>query len=241
MPLRATAKRLAHPFVRLHAYLRSRFDGLLDFSRGLKALRTQPRAELHSTAIHEAGHAVLRIALGLDVVAVSIVPDLRKGTAGFVVYEEDTAAAELQVVGREAFILRHAMVYYAGAEATRQLIPTDPDPDAGANSDERKAAELIIDQIGGPAESTGFLFSLARRRCALLVAHHQPEIQALALALETNLILSGKAARRVFMRSLTKRSGRLMVFKADPALNELAADEAYQSFLRSMNLPGRLH
>lgn len=241
MPLREKTKRLAYPFVRLHAYLRSELDVLRDFNRGLKAVRAQPRAELHSTAIHEAGHAVLRLALGLDILAVSIFPDPRQGYAGYVLYEKDTATAGSRMVGREAFILRHAMVYYAGAEATRQLIPTDPDPDAGANSDERKAAKLIIDQIGGPAESTGFLFSLARRRCALLVAHYQPEIRALALALETNLILSGKVARKVFRRSLTKRSGRLMFFKTDPALHGLAADEAYQSFLRGMNLPGRLH
>ena len=241
MPLRTKTKRLAHPFLRLHAYLRSELDVLRDINRGLKAARAQPRAELHSTAIHEAGHAVLRIALGLDVLAVSIVPDLRKGFAGYVLYEKDTAAAGSHMAGREGFILRHAMVYYAGAEATRQLIPTDPHPDAGASSDERRAAELIIDQIGGPAESTGFLFSLARRRCALLVAHYQPEIQALALALETKLVLSGKVARKLFMRSLTKRSGRRMVFKTDPALHGLAADEAYQSFLRGMQLPGRLH
>ena len=182
-----------------------------------------------------------RIALGLDIVTVSIVPDFRKGALGYVLSGKDTAAAELHRVGREAFSLRHAMVYYAGAEAVRQLIPTDPDPDAGATSDERMAAEVIIDQIGGPAESIDFLFSLAKRRCALLVAHYQPEIRALAAALEAKLILSGKVARKVFMRSLTKRSRRRMIFKTDPTLHGLAADEAYQSFLRRTNLPGRLH
>lgn len=73
------------------------------------------------------------------------------------------------------------------------------------------------------------------------MAHYQPEIQALALAAETNLTLSGRVARKLFIRSLTKRSGRLMFFKTDPTLHGLAADEAHQSFLRRMNLPGRLH
>ena len=131
------------------------------------------------------------------------------------------------------------MVYYAGAEAIRQLIPTDPD--AGTSSDQRKAADLIIEQIGGPADAIDFLFSLAKRRCALLVAHYQPEIQALTVELEARLILSGKVARKVFMRSLTKRSGRLMIFETDPTLHGLVGDEAYQSFLRRINLPGRLH
>ena len=53
------------------------------------------------------------------------------------------------------------------------------------------------------------LFSLAKRRAALLVAHYQPEIQALARELEPKLILPGSAAREVFMRSLTKRRSSL--------------------------------
>lgn len=241
MPRPSKTKRLAHPFIRLHAYLRRELDLLRDAKRGLRAVRTQPPAELHSTAVHEAGHAVIRIALGLDIVAVSIVPDFRRGAAGYVLFEKDTATAELHTKEHKAFSLRHAMVYYAGAEAIRQLIPTDPDPDAGGSSDERKAADLIIEQIGGPADAIDFLFSLAKRRCALLVAHYQPEIQALTVALEARLILSGKAARKVFMRSLTKRSGRMMIFETDPTLHGLVGDEAYQSFLRRINLPGRLH
>lgn len=241
MPLRAKAKGLAHTFLRLRSYLRSEFDLLRDAGRGLKAVRTRPPAELHSTAIHEAGHAVLRIALGLDIVAVSIIPDFRKGAAGYVLCEVEPATAELRTVGRKAFFLGHVMVYYAGAEAVRQLIPTDPNPDAGASSDERKAAKLILDQIGGPDDAIDFLFSLARRRCALLVAHFQPEIKALAAELEAKLILSGKVACKVFMKSLTKRSGRLMIFENNPTLHGLVGDEAYQSFLRRINLPGRLH
>lgn len=241
MLLRAKAKGLAHTFVRLHAYLRNEFDLLRDAGRGLKALKTRPPAKLHRTAIHEAGHAVLQIALGLDIVAVSIIPDLREGTAGWVLCETDLATAELHTVGREAFSLGHVMACYAGAEAIRQLIPTDTDPDAGASRDEREAAKLIIDQIGGPDDAIDFLYSLAKRRCALLVAHYQPEIQALAAELEAKLILSGKVARKVFMKSLTKRAGRLMTFENNPTSHGLVGDEAYQSFLRRINLPGRLH
>lgn len=181
------------------------------------------------------------MALGFDIMAVSIVPDIREGTAGHVLHKKDYATAELRMLGHEAFFLRHAIGYYAGAEAIRQLIPADRDPEAGAGSDERKAAKLIIDQIGGPADAIDFLFSLAKRRCALLVAHYQPEIEALAVVLEAKLVLSGKVARKVFVRSLAKRSDRLMIFEADPTLHGLVGDEAFQSFLRWINLPGRLH
>jgi hypothetical protein len=189
---------------------------------------------------------VLQIALDLDCQMVSIYPVLSRGWNGFsrggglqrqVSGEKDAVTAERHRVARGTFYLRQAMVAYAGAEAVRQLIPTDPDPDAGASVDKRLAAEHILHDIEGGAESIDLLFSLAKRRCALLMTHHQPEIQALAGALEAKLILSGRAARRVFMRSLTGRSGRVMTFKTDPILHRLAGDEAFRAFLRGINLP----
>jgi len=240
MPLRARATRLTHQFVRLHAYFRNEFDLLRDVKRNLKALETQSAAEIHATAIHEAGHAAMGIALDFDVVGVSIVPDFRDRTAGRVLIK-DTTTSRANMSGREAFYLRHAIFCYAGAEAVRQLIPTDADPDSGTSRDQRNAAELIIRQIGGNAEARDFLFSLAKRRSALLVAHYQPEIQALAGALEARLTLSGKVAHRVFMKSLTKRAGRPMIFATDPISHGLASDEAFQSFLRWINLTGRPH
>jgi hypothetical protein len=184
---------------------------------------------------------VLLLAFGLSVVAVSIIPDLRKQTAGYVASGRDTPGRELDMVGRQAFFLRQAMSYYAGAEAVRQLIPTDPNPDAGAGTDVRMAAELIIHNIGGNAEYVEFLFSLAKRRCALLVAHYQPEIEALAVALEEKHILSGSGARKVFQKSLAKRSGRLMTFQTDHTFDGLVGDVAFRAFLRKVKLPGQPH
>jgi hypothetical protein len=241
MPLRAGIARLAHGFVGLYAYLRNEFGLWRDVERNFEALRARSAAETQSTAIHEAGHAALGIAMDLDLFAVSIIPDLRDGTAGGVFFKKGAVTAGLQMVGREAFYLRHAMFYYAGAEAIRQLIPTDANPDAGADCDKLMAAKLIVNQIGGNGESLGFLLSLAKRRCALLVAHFQPEIWALAGVLKEKRILSGKTARKVFMRSLRQRAGRMMIFATDPMLNGLACDEDFQSFLRRLNIPGRPH
>jgi phytoene/squalene synthetase len=72
------------------------------------------------------------IALGLAFSAVSIIPDVREGTLGQVYLAQDDRTADLRTLPREAVYLRYAMVYYAGAEAVRQLIPTHPNPDAGA-------------------------------------------------------------------------------------------------------------
>jgi hypothetical protein len=103
------------------------------------------------------------------------------------------------------------------------------------------AAELIIHKIGGNAEYVEFLFSLAKRRCALLVAHYQPEIQALAVALEEKHILAGWGARKLFRKSLAKRSGRLMTFQTDHTFHGLVGDVAFRAFLRKMKLPGQPH
>jgi hypothetical protein len=239
MSVRAITERLAHPFVRLRAYFREELELLRDFMRCYKAARTMSAAETRCTAIHEAGHAVILIALGLAFSAVSIIPDVRKGTLGQVYLARHDRTADLRRFPREAVYLRYSMVYYAGAEAVRQLIPTHPNPDAGASTDNRRAANLIRHSIGGDAESVDLLFLLAKRRCALLVDHYQPEIQALAGALEAELILSAKAARKVFMRSLTKRAARPLSFAADPTLDGLAGDEAFRAFLLRLNLPTR--
>lgn len=230
MSLRTTAQRLAHPFVRLHVYWHKTLVFVRDFNRDRKAARIRSAAETRSTAIHEAGHAAMLIALGLAFIGASIIPDVRSGTLGRVVWSQDQVTTDMRA--GEAAYLRYAMVYYAGAEAVRQLIPTHPNPDAGASADKRYATDLIRRYIGDDALAIDLLLSVAKRRCASLVEHYQPEIQALAGVLEAEQTLLGKAARKVFMRSLTQRGGRLLSFESDPR------DEAFLRFLRKLNLPG---
>jgi hypothetical protein len=136
--VRAKTKRLAHPFVRLHAYVRKELELLRDLMRCYKAARARSAAETRSTAIHEAGHAVVLIAFGLAFSAVSIIPDVREGTLGQVYLAQHDRTADLRTFPREAVYLRHSMVCYAGAEAVRQLIPTHPNPDAGASTRSRR-------------------------------------------------------------------------------------------------------
>jgi hypothetical protein len=95
VPLRIKTKRLAHQFVRVRAYFRTEIDPLRDIDPGIKALRTRSPAEIHRTAIHEAGHAALLIALDLGLESVSIIPDLSTGATGQVVGITDNAIAEL--------------------------------------------------------------------------------------------------------------------------------------------------
>jgi hypothetical protein len=210
--MRNAAKQLINQLLRARARLRQEWKLWRDLGRGFKAAESRAPAQTHRTAIHEAGHAALLIALGIGCSFVTIIPYLPEGSNGFCVSAGPTAAEWNEMVARDAFYLQRAMVSYAGAEAVRQLIPTDPNPDAGASTDERRAAKFIIEGIDPDTESPELFFALARRRCALLVAHHQPEIQALARALEEKRVLSGRYTRKVFMKSLAKRSGQLMTF-----------------------------
>jgi hypothetical protein len=229
MSLWEKTKRLVRPFISVHGYLRKEVELLWHIERCRRAAKTRSAAETQRTAIHEAGHAVVLIALGLVFSVVSIIPDVRGGTLGQVYLVQHDRTFDPHNLPREEVYLRYSMAYYAGAEAIRQLLPTHPNPEAGASADYRQAASLIRYSIGGDAKSVDFLVSLAKRRCALVVDHYKPEIQALAGALEAQLILSTKAARKIFRRSLTRRAGRILSFPSE--------DEGFRALLRRLNLP----
>jgi hypothetical protein len=231
MPLSREAQRVA-----------SRFEALPESHRPLvldvlvaaeKAQREQPapataararvskRTDQRSTAIHEAGHGALLIALGLGLKKLTILADHDSAGACFDggewgrlarrLGDKDDQTATLRMGAEEAFFLRRAITRYAGAEAIRQLMPEDPDPDAGADNDKRWAV-FAISEITDDAQSIDLFSALAKRRCALLVEHYRPEIAAIARVLEVKKMLSGNAARKIFFSSLRKRKGSLMRF-----------------------------
>jgi ATP-dependent Zn protease len=182
----------------------------------VKPIRTATDRE--ATAIHEAGHAVLLIALNLGLKSVTIVPDLDAMEAGSATHggewgnpardfgEEEDDTAQLRSAAEDAFFLRHAIACYAGAEAVRQLRP-DRDAGPGADSDFQDAVDYI-NQIADDPDSIDLYFKLAKRRCTVLVEHYAPEIEALAAALLARETLTGDEAVEVFRESLLGRRGR---------------------------------
>ena len=163
--------------------------------------------ELRRTAIHEAGHAVLHIALGLGCAAITIVPDYEKGTAGTAAHggeygrpgealgEPDDDVANLRLFAEDAFYLRHAIANYGGAEAGRRLDPQRADWRAGADSDYREASARI-NAITDDAQSLELLFKYAARRCELLVEYYWPEITAVADLLIEHRTITGEQAQQ---------------------------------------------
>jgi ATP-dependent Zn protease len=168
-----------------------------------------------ATAIHEAGHAVLYIALRLGIKAVTIAPDIDDMTAGTAPHggewgrpaqdfgEKDDDTAQLRSVAEDAFWLRHAICAYASVEAVRQLRP-DSDPEAGADSDRRLAVNTVT-RITDDTESIDLYYKLAVQRCKVLVEHYAPEIEALAAELLSRETLTGDETRELFCKSLNAR------------------------------------
>jgi hypothetical protein len=157
----------------------------------------------------------LQTVLGIGCGGVTIVPDNAKGTEGhardggeYGRQTEDGAidvVANLRVWAEDAFLLRHAIAYYAGGEAEQRAAPSEwNDWKAGAESDRREAQDHI-NQITDDAESIDLLFKYAKRRCAVLVEHYWPEIQAVAEALLGSRTLLGEQVERIIEQSVTRR------------------------------------
>lgn len=175
------------------------------------------------TAIHEAGHCALLFALfGAEGCrGATIVPDYKTGTSGHAVNpgmgraaqafgKEDDYPAQLHMLAPEAFYLRRAIMYFAGAEAVRQLTRAR-NPEAGANDDRLNTAS-DLETLTTDGQTFDLLLALAERRCVLLVEHYRPEIEAIAKALLAKHTLNGRAIHKIFTASLTKRRGMLMRF-----------------------------
>jgi len=175
------------------------------------------------TAFHEAGHAVLQIALGIGCEGATIVSNVKERSAGSSRHggeygkdaqapgESDDDVANLRLYAEDAFLLRHAIADYAGAEALRRWDPARADWRDGADSDYDSAIDRI-NQITQDAESIKLLFKLARRRCQVLVEYYWPEIGAVASLLLEKRTGSGKQVRATFLRSLNARRGRLVSY-----------------------------
>jgi ATP-dependent Zn protease len=172
------------------------------------------KAELKRTAIHEAGHAVLHMALDLGCEGVTIKPNYAKGSAGAATHggewghratklgETGDDTETLRTVAEGEFWLRHAVACYAGAEALRQS--GDEAWFLGADGDYSHARDAI-DRITGDEWTQDLLGLLAKRRCQVLVEHYWPEIQAVAKRLLRSRTIDGKTARRILCESLSAR------------------------------------
>jgi hypothetical protein len=76
--------------------------------------------------------------------------------------------ANLRLYAEDAFLLRHAIANYAGAEAVRHWKPRRKNWRDGADTDYEDAVDRI-NEITSDPESIDLLYKYAKRRCQLLV------------------------------------------------------------------------
>lgn len=161
--------------------------------------------ERKHTAIHEAGHAVLQVMLGIGNKGVSIVPNYADMESGHALHgggwpEKGSDADNLLIYAEDAFWLRHAIAMYAGKESVRQFRPQD-DSETGAESD-RKWALDALSRITDDPVSLDLWMTLAKRRCELLVEHYRLVIETVAFALLDRCTLSGDEVSCIVKESM---------------------------------------
>jgi hypothetical protein len=172
------------------------------------------QSELERTAIREASHAVLQVALGIGCRQTTIVADSEAGSAGSAEHagewgggDCDEDVENLRFLAEDAFWLRHAMACYARAEAPRQYGLQDAGERAKRGKRDAKDA---INRITDDAQSIDLLYAYAARRTLLLIEHYRPEISAIANALLVKETLPGDEVLEIFAASLEQRDGRLL-------------------------------
>lgn len=156
-------------------------------------------------ALHEAGHAVLEVVLGIGCKSVTIVPGGK--FAGETRHPGEHGHHDDDVENRrdfiaESFWLRNATASYAGAEALRQSGISNYVVDA--EHDIREAA-YAISKITDDDETVGALHIVAQRRCRALVEHYRPEIERVAKALVDSRTLTGEQVRKTVSQSIFER------------------------------------
>jgi ATP-dependent Zn protease len=145
-----------------------------EYERGLRSAVARRRS-----AIHEAGHAVVGLALGWAPTLATLRPEYGAGTRASVQFQSGFPHGEAR-----------AAVSYAGESAMRLAgFPYDPDP---CSADFQLAAETLRRSRGDLSESEErALLAFCRTRSMELTRRHWPAVEAVAKALVEHETLDG--------------------------------------------------
>ncbi len=138
-----------------------------------------------STAIHEAGHAVIGRALGLTCGSATIVPNEAEGEAGHhIVARPDRIQYDWDKRGKyresDSVFIGRILTFMAGAEAETELVGRC----AGGDGDDRREIEWMADSIGLSDEQWERYEPRMRRHTRRLVRKHRSKIERVAGTLE---------------------------------------------------------
>lgn len=174
--------------------------------------RTNSHREL-STAIHEAGHAVVAFFLRVRIKYVTIMPDKKRGTLGHVRQHPVRFARQgvfddsLRGVDRAE---RYILVLFAGQIAQRKHAPRSRWRDGGS-TDREKAMELFWRICSNDERARKLYLRLLWRKAECYVDAHWSAIQAVARELIARTTLTAEQSADVILRSAAKRTRSLLV------------------------------
>jgi Peptidase family M41 len=157
-------------------------------------VRWMPRPRRHpgrkALAYHEAGHAVIGYALGLEIEQITIIPnETSLGQCRYRDWETSGPADDLD---------SHLRLILAGAVAEEIAMGA---PSRG--SDERRALDLALLRSDSEAEAAERV-DAARSRIARFLEEHWPVVKALAVALRRDRELDGPEAMGALRRAFRK-------------------------------------
>jgi ATP-dependent Zn protease len=146
--------------------------------------------DLHHTATHESGHAVIARVLTLACGGATIVPDFDEGEAGHSITEEPLSCEDQwekrgKVRGRDAVWHAAIIVLMAGAEAEIALLRSTH----GGDTFDRSEIERMAEPLSG--ESWSRIEPRLRAMTRMLVRRHRVLIERVTAALIERQTLSG--------------------------------------------------
>jgi ATP-dependent Zn protease len=154
-----------------------------------------------STAVHEAGHAVVSVVLGFECQSVTIVPDYDDESAGAVVRDGDQYAAleRWEERGRsyrnEDVALRAmAIIWAAGAAAEIELLGSCEGGDGDDRYNITNVASSVLGEYAGPEDDARWdrWYAMIDRQARHLVRRHRDKIEKLAHELMSRQTMSGQ-------------------------------------------------
>lgn len=171
----------------------------------MQTKRRQPRDATRYVAIHEAGHAVVGLALGLPVRRVSIIADGESAGRTSGVKRPVWVKNELEVGSpwRQPrivhWVLNEITTLQAGGLAGKRF--TGRFDGQGSRGDRRQEIDLALRLLDDDERQAGALLKWLQLRSARLVDRHWAAINAVADGLVAQRSLSGAGIRRIVAES----------------------------------------
>jgi ATP-dependent Zn protease len=153
-----------------------------------------------STAVHEAGHAVVAVVLGFGCHSATIVPDYAEETSGCVIRDGDQWAAlkRWEQQGRwrdeDTALRAMAIIWAAGAAAETELLGSCEGGDGDDRCNITNVALSVLGEYAGPEDDARWdrWYAMIDRQAQRLVRHHRDKIEKLAHEFMSRQTMTGQ-------------------------------------------------